>query len=56
MIEKVTKAELDAKIKEMLKDLPRNTVRNACTRFQSLLEAVVEAEGSIFEKAIISQS
>ena len=44
-----TKAELVAKIKEVFEDLPRDTVRNACARFQSRREAVVEAEGGYFE-------
>ena len=44
-----TKAELVAKIKEVFEDLPRDTVRDACARFRSRLEAVVEADGGHFE-------
>lgn len=43
------KAKLMAKIKEAFKEFLKVTVKNACARFQSLLENVVKAESSYSE-------
>ncbi len=44
-----TAASLVAKIKEVMANLPRDTVAKACRRFRHRIEAVVEAGGNFFE-------
>lgn len=39
-------------MKEVVEDLPRNTVRNVCARFQSRFEAIVEAEDDYLRKQL----
>jgi len=44
-----TAASLIAKITEVMGNLPRDIIANACQRFCSRIEAVVEAGGDFFE-------
>ena len=44
-----TKTQLIDRIKEAFEGLSKDTVKAACARFQSRIQAVVDAEGGFFE-------
>ena len=44
-----TKAQLIDRIKVVFETLPMETVKSACSRFRSRIEAVIDANGGYFE-------
>ena len=50
-----TRASLIAKIIEVFRLLPRQHVINACARFRSRIEAVIQAEGGFIRQSLENQ-